>query len=55
VEVGPAAGAYLLATLSNLVFKAGAVLVAGGRELARPVLPVFLGLAIATVLLVALA
>jgi uncharacterized membrane protein (DUF4010 family) len=55
VELGPAAGAYLLATLSNLLFKGGAVLMAGGRELARPVLPVFLGLALATVLLVVLA
>jgi uncharacterized membrane protein (DUF4010 family) len=48
VEVPAAAGAYLLATLSNLLFKAGAVVFVGGRELARRVLPLFAALALAT-------
>jgi uncharacterized membrane protein (DUF4010 family) len=43
-----AAGAYLLATVTNLLFKAGAVLATGGRELARRVLPAFGALAAAT-------
>jgi len=54
IEVPAAAAAYLLATLSNLLFKGGAVLIAGGRELARQVLPAFLALAALTVVLVAL-
>jgi uncharacterized membrane protein (DUF4010 family) len=43
-----AAGAYLLATASNLVFKAGVVIVTGGSEMARRVLPAFAALAVAT-------
>jgi uncharacterized membrane protein (DUF4010 family) len=44
-----AAGAYLLATASNLVFKAGVVIVTGGAEMAaRRVLPAFAALAVAT-------
>jgi uncharacterized membrane protein (DUF4010 family) len=54
VEVPAAAAAYLLATVSNLLFKGGAVLIAGGRELARQVLPAFLALAALTLVLVAL-
>jgi uncharacterized membrane protein (DUF4010 family) len=46
--VAAAAGAYLLATLSNLFFKAGAVVATGGRELTRRVLPAFGTLAVAT-------
>jgi uncharacterized membrane protein (DUF4010 family) len=44
-----AAGAYLLATVSNLLFKGGAVLATGGKELAKRVLPAFGALAVATV------
>jgi uncharacterized membrane protein (DUF4010 family) len=51
VEVSPAAATYLLATLSNLLFKASTVFVAGGAGLARPVLPVFGVLAGLTVVL----
>lgn len=51
VTVEAASGAYLLATLSNLMFKAGVVLVAGGRELAVRVIPAFAALAAATGLL----
>lgn len=43
-----AAGAYLLATLSNLIFKGGVVLVTAGGEMARRVLPAFAALAVAT-------
>jgi uncharacterized membrane protein (DUF4010 family) len=43
-----AAGAYLLATLSNLIFKSGVVLVTAGGEMARRVLPAFAALAVAT-------
>jgi uncharacterized membrane protein (DUF4010 family) len=43
-----AAGAYLLATVSNLLFKGGAVLATGGGALARRVLPAFGALAVAT-------
>jgi uncharacterized membrane protein (DUF4010 family) len=43
-----AAGAYLLATVTNLVFKGGAVIVTGGAELSRRVLPAFAALAVAT-------
>ena len=46
--VGAAAGAYLLATVTNLLFKGGAVIATGGRELARRVLPAFGTLALAT-------
>ncbi|HVQ28747.1 MAG TPA: DUF4010 domain-containing protein, partial [Vicinamibacteria bacterium] len=53
-DLSAAASTYLLATLSNLFFKGGTVLVAGGRELARSVLPAFVGLAIVTLALVAL-
>ena len=41
------------ATLSNLLFMGGTVLVAGGGPLARRVLPAFVGLALVTVALVA--
>jgi uncharacterized membrane protein (DUF4010 family) len=43
-----AGGAYLLATLTNLVAKSGIVVVAGGRSLARRVLPGFGAMAAAT-------
>ena len=49
VEVPAAAGAYLLATLSNLIFKGGVSLVAGGRPLARQVWPAFAVLAVLTI------
>jgi uncharacterized membrane protein (DUF4010 family) len=49
VGVPVAAGAYLLATLSNLVFKGGACFIVGGRPLARHVLPAFAVLAALTV------
>jgi uncharacterized membrane protein (DUF4010 family) len=49
VEVPAAAGAYLLATLSNLIFKGGVSLVAGGRPLARHVWPAFAVLAVLTI------
>lgn len=51
VSVEAASGAYVLATLSNLAFKAGAVILAGGRELVRRVLPAFAVVAVATGLL----
>jgi uncharacterized membrane protein (DUF4010 family) len=43
-----AGGAFLLASLTNLAFKAGAVVLVGGRELARRVLPAFGAMAVAT-------
>lgn len=43
-----AAGAYLVATVSNLVFKGVAVMVTAGGEMARRVLPAFAALAVAT-------
>ena len=43
-----ASGAYLLATLTNLIFKAGTVVTVGGRELARRVIPAFAAMALAT-------
>ena len=46
--VEAAAGAYLLATASNLVFKGGAVAVTGGAEMARRVIPAFAALILAT-------
>jgi uncharacterized membrane protein (DUF4010 family) len=49
VDVSAAAGAYLLATLSNLIFKGGVSLVAGGRPLARQVWPAFAVLAALTI------
>jgi len=49
VEVPAAAGAYLLATLSNLIFKGGVSLVAGGWPLARQVWPAFAVLAVLTI------
>ena len=52
-DLGSASGAYLLATLANLVFKGGAVVVVGGRKLARSVLPAFAALAAATLLALA--
>jgi uncharacterized membrane protein (DUF4010 family) len=48
VAVEAAAGAYLLATASNLVFKGGAVVATAGAEMARRVLPAFAALALAT-------
>jgi uncharacterized membrane protein (DUF4010 family) len=48
VDVNAAGGAFLLATLTNLMFKAGVVLFVGGRELSRRVLPIFAALALAT-------
>jgi uncharacterized membrane protein (DUF4010 family) len=41
VGIPVAAGAYLLATLSNLLFKGAVTVLAGGRPLARHVLPAF--------------
>jgi uncharacterized membrane protein (DUF4010 family) len=52
--VPAAGGAYLLATLANLAFKAGVVMVTGSRELARRVLPSFALLAAATGAILAL-
>jgi uncharacterized membrane protein (DUF4010 family) len=49
VNVRAAAGAYLLATLANLGFKAAVVLATGGTALARRVIPALLPLAAATV------
>ena len=54
VEVEAAAATYLFATLSNLLFKGATVVLAGGRALARQVLPVFVLLAALTGVLVAL-
>jgi uncharacterized membrane protein (DUF4010 family) len=48
-----AGGAYLLATLTNLAFKAGSVVTVGGRELARRVLPAFGAMAAATAAILA--
>jgi uncharacterized membrane protein (DUF4010 family) len=48
VELPVSAGAYLLATLSNLLFKGGVATVAGGGPLARLVLPAFGILAVLT-------
>jgi uncharacterized membrane protein (DUF4010 family) len=50
-EVSAAAATYLLATLSNLVFKGAVVVFTGGRGLARAVLPAFAALALATIVL----
>jgi uncharacterized membrane protein (DUF4010 family) len=44
-----AGGAYLLATVSNLAFKAGAVALTAGAEMARRVLPCFAVLAVVTI------
>jgi uncharacterized membrane protein (DUF4010 family) len=52
--VSAAASTYLFATLSNLLFKGGTVVIAGGRDLARLVLPCFAVLAVVTLALVAL-
>jgi uncharacterized membrane protein (DUF4010 family) len=54
VDMSVAASTYLLATLSNLVFKGAAVVIAGGKELARQVLPTFLALAVVTLVIVGL-
>jgi uncharacterized membrane protein (DUF4010 family) len=43
-----AAGAYLVATIANLVFKSVVVVATGGREMGRRVLPAFAALAMAT-------
>ena len=51
VGVPVAAGAYLLATLSNLAFKGGVTVLEGGAPLARHVLPAFGVLALLTVAL----
>ncbi len=48
VAIPVAAGAYLLATLSNLIFKGGVSVIVGGRPLARRVLPAFGALAALT-------
>jgi uncharacterized membrane protein (DUF4010 family) len=48
VELPAAAGAYQLATISNLLFKGGMVVVVGGAPLARQVLPAFGVLAVLT-------
>jgi uncharacterized membrane protein (DUF4010 family) len=48
-----AGGAYLLATVTNLVFKGGAVVITGGAELARRVLPAFAVLGAATAAMLA--
>jgi uncharacterized membrane protein (DUF4010 family) len=48
VGIPVAAGAYLLATLSNLIFKGGVSFIVGGRPLARHVLPAFAVLAALT-------
>jgi uncharacterized membrane protein (DUF4010 family) len=48
VGIPVAAGAYLLATVSNLVFKGGVTVLAGGAPLARQVLPAFGVLALLT-------
>jgi len=50
-SVEAAAGAYLVATVSNLVFKAAAVVLTAGGEMARRVLPAFAALATATALM----
>ena len=47
-SVEAAAGAYLVATVSNLVFKGAAVVLTAGGEMARRVLPAFAALAVAT-------
>lgn len=47
-SVEAAGGAYLLATVSNLAFKAGAVALTAGGEMARRVLPAFAVLAVVT-------
>lgn len=49
--IGTAAGSILLATLANLVVKAGIVAFVGGAAIARRVLPAFLALAVATLVL----
>jgi uncharacterized membrane protein (DUF4010 family) len=49
VAVPVAAGAFLLATVSNLLFKGAVSVVAGGRPLAREVLPAFGALALLTI------
>ncbi len=50
-SVEAAGGSFLLATLTNLLVKAGIVLVVGGRALAARVLPGFAALAAVTVVL----
>jgi uncharacterized membrane protein (DUF4010 family) len=47
-SIEAAAGAYLVATISNLVLKSVVVVTTGGREMARRVLPAFAALAAAT-------
>jgi uncharacterized membrane protein (DUF4010 family) len=49
VGIPVAAGAYLLATLSNLLFKGGVTFIVGGRPLARQVWPAFAVLAVLTI------
>jgi uncharacterized membrane protein (DUF4010 family) len=46
--VETAAGAYLVATVSNLLFKGGAVVITAGGDMARRVLPAFAAMAAAT-------
>lgn len=50
-----AGGAFLLATLTNLVVKSGVVLVVGGGSFARRVLPAFAAMALVTIGLLFLA
>jgi uncharacterized membrane protein (DUF4010 family) len=52
VEVTAAASTYLLATVSNLIFKGATVAFAGGKPLARQVLPSFVALAAITAVFV---
>ena len=47
-DAAAASGAFLLATLTNLLFKAGAVVMVGGRDLVRRVMPAFAAMAVAT-------
>lgn len=49
-----AGGAFLLASLTNLAVKGSIVVTAGGTALARRVIPAFLGMAVATVVALAL-
>jgi uncharacterized membrane protein (DUF4010 family) len=51
VPLGGAAGAFLLATLSNLCVKGGVVALVGGAPLARRVLPAFLTMGVLTAVL----
>ncbi len=54
VPVQAAGGAFLLATLSNLLLKGGVVLTLGGSELFRRVGPAFAAIALSTLILIVL-